>query len=173
MASPYTRYYLIQAGGGGGGGHHNSMGPLYRQPREFYQNGYGIGSFFGKILRYLKPLALEGLEALSDQTYKTGKGVVHDLIGRKPLDDILKDRGEEAVLQLTERGLNKIKTKMTKSQFGKGINKRNKRRKTNSSSIGGRRKRSKVKQVGGQRKRRRRRNTTQTRKTKRTLDIFH
>lgn len=165
MSSAITRYYLIQAGGGG---HHNSVGPMFKS-REVYQRGYGIGSFFGKLMGYLKPLALNGLEALADQTYKTGKNVVHDLIGRKPLNDVLRDRGEEAVLQLTEKGLNKIKRKMTKSQSGKGINKRRKRRKPISSTIGGRKRRSKTKQIGGRRTKRKKR---RAKKPKRTLDIF-
>lgn len=163
MASPYTKYYMIQAGFG----QHNSVGNLYRQ-KEIYQRGYGIGSFFGKLLQYLKPLAMDGLEALSDQTYKMGKNMVHDLIGRRPLDDVLKDRGQEAILELTERGLNKIKQKMGKSQSGNGINKRGKRRKRNSSAVGGRRRRTTVKQIGG----RRRRKTKNRKKRKRTLDIF-
>lgn len=108
---------------------------------------------------------MNGLEAIADQGYKTAKGVVQDLISQKPLNEMLNDRTEEAIMGLAKKAVNKAKRKMT-GQSGKGINKRRTRR---TALIGGR-KRRKTKQIGGRKtKTRRRRRTT---KKKRVLDIF-
>lgn len=166
MSNAYTRYYLIQSGGGV-----KHIGPLYSQPL-FIQRGHGIGGFLVNILKYLTPLAREGWNALKDQGYKTGRNVIHDLIGRKPLDQILKDQGKQAVLDLTEKGLHKIQETM--KQTGKGIKRKAKRRSRHTSAVGGRiRKLTKKKQVGGRRPKTKSRRRAKTRKTKqRTLDIF-
>lgn len=161
----YTRYYAIQAGGG----HHGNVGNLYRSGR-FVQRGYGIGSFFIKFLNYLKPLAINGLQALGDQTYKTGKGVFSDIINNKPLEEIIADRGAEAVRGLTERGIKKFKTNMASKQSGRGIYKRKKSRSKRNPTIGARRRGTK-KQIGGRRRVAKKRRSKK-RPTKRTLDIF-
>lgn len=168
-ATTYARYYTIQAGGG----YHGNIGNLYRSG-EFVQRGYGIGSLLIKAFKYLKPLAWNGLQALGAEGYKTGKGVFNDIIADKPLDQIIKNRGEEAVLGLAERGINKLKRKMQSKQSGNGIYKRKRARKKNNSSVGGRRKRAVTKQIGGRRKRRgaRKKRKTKAKRTKRTLDIF-
>lgn len=161
----YTRYYAIQAGGG----RHGNVGNLYRSG-EFIQRGYGIGSFFANFFKYIKPMAVSGLHALGDQSYKTGKGVFRDIINNKPLEEIIKDRGEEALRNLSERGINKFKEKMAAKQSGRGLYKRNKRRPKRNSSIGTRRKRTK--QIGGRRSSKKRRSAKSKKRTKRTLDIF-
>lgn len=165
----YTRYYAIQAGGG----RHGNVGNLYRSG-EFLQRGYGIGSFFANFFKYLKPLAVNGLKALGSQSYKTGQGVFRDIIDDKPLEQIIQDRSEEAIRGLAERGINKIKQKMSAKQDGRGIYKRTKRRKKHNTSIGARRKRTK--QIGGRRRKQKRRapstHTKRKKRPKRTLDIF-
>lgn len=172
-ANIYVKYYRIQAGGGY---HGSNIGNLYKGS-DFVQRGYGIGSFLVKAFKYLKPLALNGLQAIGSEGYKTGKGVFNDIIANKPLDQIIRDRSQEAMLGLTERGLNKIKQKMASRQSGNGIYRPRKRRVKRNSSVGGRRKRTQqTKQVGGRRGKSRSRRTKKSRKTtkrvKRTLDIF-
>lgn len=171
--SIYVKYYRVQAGGGY---HGSNIGNLYKGS-EFVQRGYGIGSFLVKAFKYLKPLAWNGLQAIGSEGYKTGKGVFNDIIANKPLNQIIKDRSEEAMLGLTERGLNKIKQKMNARQSGNGIYRPRKRRTKPNSTVGSRRKRTtQTKQIGGRRSKSRRRRTKKSRKTtkraKRTLDIF-
>lgn len=106
--SAYTKYYTIQAGAGHR--HHSNIGPLFRA-NDFVQRGYGIGSIFAKMLKYIAPMAINGLQALTDTGLKTGKGVYSDIINNKPLEQIAQERGKEALLDLTEKGINKIMKK--------------------------------------------------------------
>lgn len=162
MTPSIAAYYSAQAGGGL---HH--IGPLYKSPRK-YQQGYGIGSFLGNVLSYLRPIAMKGLKQIGEQTYKTSSNVLSDLIENKPLGDIVQSRAKEAILGLTEKGIDRgikvIKRKMGK-QSGRGINKRARRRKNSLAT----RRRKKIKQIGGRRVKRKR---TKRRSKKRVLDIF-
>lgn len=124
MYSYYTQYYLRQQGHGLA-----DIGPLYKGP-SIYQRGSGIGNFFSGLFRNLKPLISSGLEALRDQSVKTGTAILSD-VGRKPFKEILKEQGKIAVQDLTQRGVNKLKR--MRSQTG-GRRKNIKRRKTSAGS---------------------------------------
>lgn len=102
MEHVYTNYYLSQIGGG-----LTDIGPLYSNPR-FYQQGRGVGSFLGGIFKYIRPLLYSGLNALKRQTLKAGVNVLNDL-GKRPFKDILKQQGKQAVDELTEKGMKKLK----------------------------------------------------------------
>lgn len=159
MSTSIKQYYLTQAGSG-----LQHIGPIYKSPRK-YQQGFGIGSFLGNVISFLRPYAAKGIQSMAELGYKTTKGLMEDLIDNKSWSDSVRKRGKEAVLNLTESGLNTLKRKMGKQagQGGRGINKRVRRRKT---SVGGRR-RTKTKQIGGRRRRKAKRRTK-----KRVLDIF-
>lgn len=160
MTASIARYYSVQAGNG----LHN-IGPLYRTPRSGYQRGYGIGSFLSNIAGFLRPYAMKGLESLARQGYKTSKSVIDDLVEKKPLSEIVRNRSKEALLGLTEQGIDTIQRKMKKRQAGAGsINRRPRNRRR---AVGGRRPK-KSKQVGGRRNKRK----TKRRTKKRVLDIF-
>lgn len=162
-ASPITRYYSLQAGGAL---HH--IGPVYRSHR-LYQQGFGLGSFLGNVLTYLKPVAMQGLRALSDQGYISGKQILSDVIKDRPIEQIALNRGKEALMGLAERGINKginkIKQKMGKQTGRGGINKRTKKRR---SALVGRHRKKASKQVGGRKNKKK----TKRRSKKRVLDIF-
>lgn len=160
MAASIAHYYANQSGGS-----LHSIGHIYRSPQSRYQRGYGIGSFLANVYRVLRPFALQGLNSLSEQSLKTSKNIVQDLKDNKPLSEIVRNRSKEAVLDLTEQGIDGLRKKMGKRQSGSGINRRSKSRRR---TIGGRRPR-KSKQIGG---RRTKRKTKRRSKKKRVLDIF-
>lgn len=108
MASVYTSYYMNQCGGG-------EIGRLYVPDFLGVQRGSGLGSIFGGLIRFLKPLFMKGLSALGTQAVKTGTEILSD-IGTKPIKDILITRG----LQAKQEIQNKLKNKFHK-MTGEGI----------------------------------------------------
>lgn len=158
--SAITRYYSLQAGRG-----LPHIGPVYRAQRNGYQKGYGIGSVISNIIGFLRPYAIKGLESLADQSYITGKNVITDIIDRRPLGQIVRNRGKEAAIDLAEKGLNSIKRKMGKQSGSGSINRRSRKRRR---LVGGKR-HKKSKQIGGRRVKRRNKRRTK----KRVLDIFN
>lgn len=154
MESYYTQYYLRQKGGG-----LSDIGPLYKSP-VFYQRGSGIGSFFSGLFKHIKPLVSSGIEALKSQSLKTSSAILND-IGKKPINEILKEQGKIAVKDLTEKGLNKLKR--MNEQKGGSRKKHIKRRKVSA--------KSNTKQSGKRQTHRRR---VKKKKTKsRIVDIFN
>lgn len=77
-------------------------GPLYRQ------HGAGIGHFFNKAVRYLKPLLFSGVNAITDQGLKSASSVLSQL-GKKDLKTILNEESQKAVRNLSDRAIEKIK----------------------------------------------------------------
>lgn len=160
--APYTKYYTQQAGSG-----LTDIGVLYKSPR-YIQKGRGIGDFFGSVYRGLQPLITSGLSVLKDEGLKTTASIINN-IGRKPLDDILKEEGRRVVHSLADRGINKM---CSGRQGGKGI-----KRKRRSTRTHLRSKRKRVYTGGRKRKTRKsrtsKRNTLRKRRLqKRNLDIF-
>lgn len=113
---PYAKYYENQAGYGLG-----DIGAIYRSPHVI-QSGRGIGSFFGGLGKYLKPLFISGIDALRDQSLTTGKNILRD-IGNKSLGDILKEQTVEAAQGLADKAVAKLKRKV-QSGTGKTIKRR-------------------------------------------------
>lgn len=112
MVNAYTTYYLNQSGGG-------LIGNIYKSPYLGIQRGRGLGSIFGGLLRFLKPIFKSGLSAVKDQAIKTGINVLQDIgTTSKPIKNILYDRGLEARDNLKDKAMRKIKNTIK----GKGIN---------------------------------------------------
>jgi hypothetical protein len=84
MNKHYTNYYFAQVGGAG----LHDIGPIYAAP-YVYQRGSGIGSFFSGLIRSLNPLISSGLNAIRNQSIKTGGEILKN-VGSKPFKDILK-----------------------------------------------------------------------------------
>lgn len=182
MTSAYTKYYLLQ----GSGLQH--IGPLHHQPRFIQKgSGAGLGGLFSKIYKYFTPIAKTGLSALKEQVLRSGKNIIKDLEENKPIDEVLADRGVEALSELTRKGVNKLKRKYTK-QNGSGYIKRkklmniitpltiNKQRRIRKPKRSKNKKR-RTKQIGGRRRRinKKKKSSKKKRKNKRsrTLDIFN
>lgn len=113
---PYVKYYTIQSGHGLG-----DIGPIYRGP-SVLQKGRGIGSFFSGLGRFLKPLFISGLDALRDQSLKTGQNILRD-IGSKPLRNIIKEQTIDVAQGLADKAVTKLKRKM-QGGSGKAIKRR-------------------------------------------------
>ena len=58
----YTRYYVNESCGG-------DIGPVYRASFRM-QRGNGIGSFFRRLLRFLKPLLYSGVKVFGIEALK-------------------------------------------------------------------------------------------------------
>lgn len=161
MKSHYTQYYLNQAGSSLA-----DIGGLYKSP-IFYQRGRGgIGNFFAGIFKYLNPLISSGFSAIKNEALKSGSAILSE-VGKKPMKTILKEQGQIAVNNLTERGLNKIR-KMQKGS-GKRI-KRGRVSKRNHSVV--KRKRKRKRKSTGSVKRTRKHYKKRGIKRKRFVDIF-
>lgn len=178
MAPGHAKKYYLKRGAG-----IRDIGKLHYQPL-YYQRGAGIGGFFSKLYSYLTPLASSGLSVLKEQAIRSGKEILNDL-GTQPIQTILKNRGRQAVSDLTIKGLEKLKKEVNKQRgsgyikrsafmnpaiLDKAINTRRRRRRKRRSTIQRKKRVKKVKQIGG---RRRRRRNTRPKVKKRTLDIFN
>jgi len=71
----YTHYYVNQSGGG-------EIGPVYRASFRM-QRGNGIGSFFGGLFRFVKPLMYSGAKAVGKEALKTGSSIT-DILNKEP-----------------------------------------------------------------------------------------
>lgn len=117
MSNRYTQYYQS-------GGSLRDIGPIYRGPYYNNQKGEGIGDFFTTAFRFLNPLLRSGLSVLGNQAIQSGSNILSDL-GKKDLGTIVKEQGEQAIKNLSEKAINKIKRNSSKqttttTQVGKG-----------------------------------------------------
>lgn len=129
------QYYLNQSGSG-----ISHIGSLYISPR-IVQQGRGIGSFFAGLYRYLKPMFVSGINAIKNQALDSGKAIINDF-GRKPLRNIMEEQGRDAILNLTNKAVNKVSQKFQKGS-GKNNIKRKKLKKTRHSKTASKSKRFK------------------------------
>lgn len=116
MVDHYTKYYLIQSGGGG----LSNIGSVYHQP-QFIQHGRGLGSFFGGLARYLKPLFMHGLNAIRKEALNTGAEILSE-IGTRPIHEIFREKTKVAVKNLQDKAINHIRSNMQGAGISSGIN---------------------------------------------------
>lgn len=121
MSSRYTQYYQS-------GGSLRDIGQIYKGPESYYyrnQRGEGIGDFFATAYRFLNPLLQSGLSVLGNQAIRSGTNILSDL-GKKDLGTIVREQGEQAIKNLSEKAIDKIKRSggrkvtTTITQEGKG-----------------------------------------------------
>jgi hypothetical protein len=70
----YTRYYAGQSGGVG------NIGPLYKASFRV-QRGSGLGSFFRRLFRFVKPL-YSGAKAVGREALSTGCNILTDMLNK-------------------------------------------------------------------------------------------
>lgn len=97
----YTHYYLEQSGNG-----LSDIGRIYRRKR-FYQNGRGIGSLFGGIMKSLRPIFKSSVKALGKQSYRVGKDMMKNF-GKRPFKDLIKENGKLMLNNLAEQSVDQI-----------------------------------------------------------------
>jgi hypothetical protein len=102
MAS-YLNYYQQQARSG--------VGTVYA-PR---QRGHGIGNFFGNIFRTVVPYLKSGFNAIKDELFKGGIGLLSDVVKQVPAKESLSNRVRTFGDNLTQRAVNKVATSMSGS----------------------------------------------------------
>lgn len=108
MDQSYLEYYQAQSGRGLPF-NEPDFGGLIRSPK-LLQRGRGLGGVFANLFRYIKPLLYSGLSYFKDQALDAGA----QFLSGKPANEILKEKGLEAVDKLREKASEKIK-KMTGS----------------------------------------------------------
>jgi hypothetical protein len=124
--SPLYAYYLNQAGRGGRGGY-GGIGPIYTST-PFVQRGHGIGSFLGKLFRYVKPyiwstakdIGRETLRSLGRESLRTGGRILTDIADR-PHDVSARDIVTKHLGESTQKLIGKLS--------GRGKRKRSAKRK--------------------------------------------
>lgn len=107
-----------------GGGGLNNIGPIFKNI-PIYQKGYGtierrpqrgrgLGSVFGHLYRYLKPLLTKSVKALGHEVLSATGDILDDNSGA-PLAQIIKSRGERSVENLKRKADEKLKAVMSGS----------------------------------------------------------
>lgn len=119
----YNQYYSSQSGGSS---NIQEVGTIYSQNR-FSQKGYGFGGLFSSLYSYLKPLLISGLNILKDTGLQAGANILSDLTTQKPIREIIKTRGKEAITKLTTAAVKKMrgggrKIKKAVKRIAKGVN---------------------------------------------------
>lgn len=98
LDDPYLRYYAQQAGSG--------VNNVYRGAE--YQRGHGIGSFLGGLFRTVTPLLKSGARALGREAFKSGIGLVGDIVHNVPPKVAAKNRIRELTGNLKRKADLKI-----------------------------------------------------------------
>lgn len=143
----------------------SDIGEIYRSRVNVQRGRGGVANFFGGLLKYMLPAASSAATALGGQAMKSGGNVVRDLMAGKTLRNSLYDQGQNAIGDLSAKGINKLK----RMQKGRGIHTRHATGRSIKGSrrrprmlVGGR-KRSAIERLptggGGPRRTRRRRKT--------------
>lgn len=112
MSQRYIKYYLLQSGGSV-----DEIGPLFHSTVA-YQRGRGLGSIFGGLIRFLKPIFSSGVDMLKNQAIKTGSSALTDLVTGANPKQVFQDRGREALKNLRKTAVNKLN-----DMYGEGIRK--------------------------------------------------
>ena len=108
---PLETYYLNQAGRGLSSA--PGIGPIYSAPL-YLQRGHGIGSFFGTLFRFVRPLLWSvggrtGGKIITDISKNTSPEVsVEDIIS-KHVGDVVTESTRRLVSKLRGQGLIRVK----------------------------------------------------------------
>ena len=88
---------------------------------NFFQRGYGLGSYFSRFFKWLVPLAKKhALPVLQNAATTVGKEAINT--ASNIIDDVAKGRNiHDASREHTETAINSIKNKIENSLEGKGI----------------------------------------------------
>lgn len=132
MPEHYARYYLQQSGGGADGAN-DGIGMIYHSPQVYQRGRGGVGNFFSGLFQRLQPLMKSGLTAVKKQSIKTGSAILNDLGENKNLRNVLKEQSINALNELKDLGLNKLKRKL--NQEGDGLKSIKRVRKSRSHSL--------------------------------------
>jgi hypothetical protein len=112
--SPYTSYYLLQAGGGS----LSDLGIILR-PRRV-QRGSGLfGSLLSGAYKFAKPLFIQGLHALASEGMNFSQNFLNDLSNDQKPKEILKNQGKQSLTNLKEKLVNKLNNSMQQQGQGK------------------------------------------------------
>ena len=123
-ANAIEKYYISQAQYGGNIG-------LFYSGRKI-QRGYGLSSFFGGLIRALKPIFIRGAKAVGKEAIRTGANIVGDIAtssDARPVKEIVRSRFREGKDNLITKAKRTIH-EMT----GSGIKRKVKRRRVTSCS---------------------------------------
>ena len=94
-------YTVLRNQSGGCG----EIGPVYRASFRL-QSGNGIGSFFRRLFRFVKPPLYSGAKAVGKEAFETGSHIITDFHNKEPeqtVGDIFKNRFGEAKNNLQEK----------------------------------------------------------------------
>lgn len=146
----------------------SDIGELYHGRLAVQRGRGGVGNFFGGLLKYMLPMGSSAATALSSQAVKSGANVVRDLMGGKSLRDTLYDQAQNAISDLSGKGINKLK----RMQKGRGLHTRHatgrsiKARRPHQRMLVGGRKHSIIERLPSAPKRTRRRRKTASKKSR-------
>jgi hypothetical protein len=127
MKNRYIDYFMSHQQVGGGIA---NIGQLYKSNR-FHQQGFGFttiidqeGQGLGSVLQHLYhlfyPIVKSGIGALGSETKKLGKNILRD-IATKPITDLIKEHGNDAISNLKNKAKEEIQ-----NMSGKGVKRKRK-----------------------------------------------
>lgn len=103
----YRREYYV----GGGSGWSSGVGRIY--VGNPYQQGSGIGSFFGGIYRFVLPLVKSGAKTVGKEALSTGINIVSDIASNKDPREALRMRLRESARNLKRKADEKFENFMS------------------------------------------------------------
>jgi len=115
MERAYYKYYLVQSGKG-----LDDIGPLLHSVVP-YQRGRGLGSFFGGLFRYLKPIFTSGANILKKEVINSGINALSDIATGANLKEVVQDRSKEIIKNVRRGAVQKLN-----EMYGQGKIKRRK-----------------------------------------------
>lgn len=104
-----SHYARLYSGDGQSGGSFADI-VVYEGPSQHHQHhqvGAGLGNYFSRAFRLLRPFISSGVNALKNQGIVSSRAVLSQL-GKKNLKEILKEEGQKALKDLGDKALSKL-----------------------------------------------------------------
>ena len=114
---------------------HQIGGSLYFQGMP-YQRGYGIGSLFAGLYRFLLPAGKEIAKAIGKEGLHTTSRILTNVIGGVPAKESVTTESKEGLRRLLQKGTDKLQGKGKKSIKGAGKRKVNVKSKKRARIVG-------------------------------------
>lgn len=126
----WDKFYLLQASQSGHG--------IQGFEGTAYQRGAGIGNIFGRLFRFVSPIAKLAMKSIGKQALTTGADILSDVVKGRNIKESAKKHGKaalgnlagKAATQMRQRGRGRLGSRPKTIKGGRTLKRKQPRRKT-------------------------------------------
>jgi hypothetical protein len=100
-AEDWDKFYFAQAGQSGHG--------IQGFEGTAYQRGNGLGNIFGRLIRFIMPVAKKAAKAVGKQALASGANILSDVVQGRNLKESAKEHGRAALGNLADKAAAKMR----------------------------------------------------------------